>query len=513
LPKLDNLLEEIRTGPSGVQFAAFFDFDGTLIDGYSAASLYSHRLRNFEIGPAEAAQTVLAVLRGPLSEVQFAKLVERGIRGWAGRVDDDMVELGEKLFVQGIAETLFHDAWRLIKAHQRRGHTVVIATSATRFQAGPLARQLGVENLLCTEVETEDGILTGRLAGRTLWGAGKVAAVQAFAAKHGIDLATSHGYANGDEDVPLLQAVGHPHPVNPQKRLAEVAFARGWPVLNFKRRSRRLDPRPVLRTAAMYGSLLAASGTGLTMGVLNRDRRRGVDVATSMFGELAAAVGDIKIEVVEQQHLWSHRPAVFFINHQSALIDLVVTSRLLRHGFTFVAKKEIAQVPIIGQIFRMADVAFLDRADPAKAIAALQPALDRLRAGTSIVISPEGTRSVTPTVGRFKKGGFHLAMQAGVPIVAIVIRNAGEIMWRDAKIAQSGTIQVVVHPPIPTDNWTREDLDAAVAKVQQLYIDTLEDWPTALHAESGESNVPNSRAAAIRAGQNRLTTIDVAGKL
>jgi putative phosphoserine phosphatase/1-acylglycerol-3-phosphate O-acyltransferase len=161
----------------------------------------------------------------------------------------------------------------------------------------------------------------------------------------------------------------------------------------------------------------------------------------------------------------------------------------------------------------MADVAFLDRADPAKAIAALQPALDRLRAGTSIVISPEGTRSVTPTVGRFKKGGFHLAMQAGVPIVAIVIRNAGEIMWRDAKIAQSGTIQVVVHPPIPTDNWTREDLDAAVAKVQQLYIDTLEDWPTALHAESGESNVPNSRAAAIRAGQNRLTTIDVAGKL
>jgi len=95
------------------------------------------------------------------------------------------------------------------------------------------------------------------------------------------------------------------------------------------------------------------------------------------------------------------------------------------------------------------------------------------------VISPEGTRSVTPTVGPFKKGGFHLAMQAGVPIVPIVIRNAGEIMWRDAKIAQSGTIDVIVHPPIPTDGWTREDLDAAVANVQQLYVDTLEDWPTA----------------------------------
>jgi len=68
-------------------------------------------------------------------------------------------------------------------------------------------------------------------------------------------------------------------------------------------------------------------------------------------------------------------------------------------------------------------------------------------------------------------------MQAGVPIVPIVIRNAGEIMWRDAKIAQSGTIDVIVHPPVPTDGWTREALDAAVVRVHQLYVDTLEDWP------------------------------------
>jgi len=99
-----------------------------------------------------------------------------------------------------------------------------------------------------------------------------------------------------------------------------------------------------------------------------------------------------------------------------------------------------------------------------------------------------------------------------VPIVAIVIRNAGEIMWRDAKIAQSGTIDVTVHPPIPTDGWRRDDLDAAVAKVQQLYVDTLEDWPTARPPGSGPPREPRSRAAAIRAGQNRPTPIDVAGK-
>jgi len=81
LTTLDTLLEEIRTGPSGPRIAAFFDFDGTLIDGYSAAALYSHRLRNFEIGPAEAAHTVLAGLRGPLTEDQFAQLVERASGG------------------------------------------------------------------------------------------------------------------------------------------------------------------------------------------------------------------------------------------------------------------------------------------------------------------------------------------------------------------------------------------------------------------------------------------------
>jgi putative phosphoserine phosphatase / 1-acylglycerol-3-phosphate O-acyltransferase len=84
-------------------------------------------------------------------------------------------------------------------------------------------------------------------------------------------------------------------------------------------------------------------------------------------------------------------------------------------------------------------------------------------------------------------------------------------MWRDAKIAQSGTINVIVHPPIPTDGWTREDLDAAVARVQQLYFDTLEDWPAALRAEPGEADAPRSRAAAVQAGQDRRTLIDVAG--
>jgi putative phosphoserine phosphatase/1-acylglycerol-3-phosphate O-acyltransferase len=207
--EIDALLEEIRTGPVGPQVAVFFDFDGTLIDGYSAGALYSHRLRNFEIGPSEALHTIRAVVGGPLSEDQFADLMTRGIGGWAGRPVEDIEELGERLFAQGIAGSLFHQAWRLVKAHQRKRHTLAIATSATRFQAAPIARELGIANLLCTELESEEGLLTGRIAGRTLWGPGKLAAVELFAADSGIDLSIAYAYANGNEDVPFL-ACGQP---------------------------------------------------------------------------------------------------------------------------------------------------------------------------------------------------------------------------------------------------------------------------------------------------------------
>jgi putative phosphoserine phosphatase/1-acylglycerol-3-phosphate O-acyltransferase len=69
-------------------------------------------------------------------------------------------------------------------------------------------------------------------------------------------------------------------------------------------------------------------------------------------------------------------------------------------------------------------------------------------------------------------------MKAEVPIVPIVIRNAGELMWRNAKTARSGVVEVLVHEPIPTKGWTKQDLDDAVVRVHQLFEATLEDWPT-----------------------------------
>jgi glycerol-3-phosphate dehydrogenase (NAD(P)+) len=101
---------------------------------------------------------------------------------------------------------------------------------------------------------------------------------------------------------------------------------------------------------------------------------------------------------------------------------------LIRRGFTGVAKKEAQNTPGFGTFMKMADMAFIDRHHTGKAIDALQPAVDRLKQGLCVAIAPEGTRSWSPEVGPFKKGAFHMARQAGVPVVPVVIRNAGEVM-------------------------------------------------------------------------------------
>jgi putative phosphoserine phosphatase / 1-acylglycerol-3-phosphate O-acyltransferase len=493
---VDQLIEDIKTGRGGPKIAAFFDFDGTLIEGYSAGALYAHRARNFELGPDEFVRTLRAALGGPLDEAAFEDLLLQGIRGWVGRTEDDLMELGEQLFAQQIAGALFHGSWRLVRAHQNRGHTVVIATSATRMQAQPMARELGIDHVLCTELETEHGVLTGGLAGQTLWGEGKLAAVREFARQQGISLKNCHGYANGDEDVAMLDAVGFPHPVNPAPVLARHAAERGWEVLRFRGKRSRFHPMALARTTALFGSFATAVSAGAVVGALTADSRGGVDLATSLFGRIAGQFGNIKIDVIGRQHT-AHRPAVFFINHQSTLVDALIASNVLQRGFTAVAKAEAKRMPVLGQLLSLADVAFVDRRNTSKAVSALQPAVDKLRAGVSIVMAPEGTRSLSPRIGAFKKGGFHLARDAGVPIVPIVIRNAGEIMWRNARVVQEGTIEVVVHEPVPTADWTKADLDEWVPRMRQLYIDTLDDWP-GVAAGKGWSEAIAKASAAVR---------------
>jgi putative phosphoserine phosphatase/1-acylglycerol-3-phosphate O-acyltransferase len=93
------------------------------------------------------------------------------------------------------------------------------------------------------------------------------------------------------------------------------------------------------------------------------------------------------------------------------------------------------------------------------------------------MMAPEGTRLDTTEVGPFKKGPFRLAMAAGIPIVPIVIRNAEIVASRNSTTINPGTVDVAVFPPIPVDGWTIQTLPEHIARIRQLYLDTLADWP------------------------------------
>ena len=126
---------------------------------------------------------------------------------------------------------------------------------------------------------------------------------------------------------------------------------------------------------------------------------------------------------------------------------------------------------------KIMDAAFIDRDDPQKAVEGLKKVEELARKGLSILIAPEGTRLDTTEVGPFKKGPFRIAMSAGIPIVPIVIRNAEVIAARDSSTFNPGTVDVVVYPPIPVDDWTHDNLSERIAEVRELYLDTLKDWP------------------------------------
>jgi putative phosphoserine phosphatase/1-acylglycerol-3-phosphate O-acyltransferase len=172
---------------------------------------------------------------------------------------------------------------------------------------------------------------------------------------------------------------------------------------------------------------------------------------------------------------------VFVINHQSG-IDPILVCALLRGGFVGVAKRELRRNPVLGPAFAFAGTVFLDRFDRERAIRALAPAVEVLRAGTALVMAPEGTRSRGRDVGRFKKGAFRVAHAAGVPLVPIVIHDAAAVLPRGGWIMTAATVHVTVLAPLDPAAWRLEDLDRHVAEVEERYRRTLARGPDPITA-------------------------------
>jgi putative phosphoserine phosphatase/1-acylglycerol-3-phosphate O-acyltransferase len=474
--RLPGSVAEILASAPGPKVGAFFDLDGTLVAGFTAVILTQERLRKRDMGVGELLGMVQAGLNHRLGRLEFEDLIGKAASALAGRLIDDLEEIGERLFVQRIESRIYPEMRELVRAHVARGHTVVLSSSALTIQVNPVARFLGIVNTLTNKfVTNEDGLLTGKIVEPILWGPGKAAAVQHFSSENGIDLKDSYFYADGDEDVALMYLVGNPRPTNPEGKMAAVAKRRGWPVLKFSSRG-TVGIRRQVRTIAGLGSMFPVGAGAVAMGVLTGSRRRGANFFTSNFSQLVLATTGVHLNVIGRENLTAQRPAVFIYNHRNQ-VDPVIAGALVSDNWVAVAKKELQKNPIMALLGKALDGVFIDRDDPEAALETMRTVEDRAKNGLSILMAPEGTRLDTTEVGPFKKGPFRLAMAAGIPIVPIVIRNAEFVAARNSATINPGTVDVAVFPPISLQDWTVETLPEHIAEVRQLYLDTLANWP------------------------------------
>jgi HAD superfamily hydrolase (TIGR01490 family) len=210
--------------------AAFFDVDHTLIDVNSGAKWLGYMWRTGQVSVREAVQSITWLLRYRLALLDLEAVTAVAARSYRGVSVTTITAAVHEWFAREIAGRVCVEGRARIAEHLAQGHVVALLTSGTRFSAAPLAEMLGVEHVLCTEMEEANGVLTGRHVAPACAGPGKIVYAERLAAELGVDLGRSFFYTDSFSDLPMLERVGLPRVVNPDVRLKRMARRRGWQV-------------------------------------------------------------------------------------------------------------------------------------------------------------------------------------------------------------------------------------------------------------------------------------------
>jgi putative phosphoserine phosphatase/1-acylglycerol-3-phosphate O-acyltransferase len=469
--EINSVSKQIEKQEEGPHITAFFDLDRTLINDFSAKKFLQSRLLSGKSTAKELLSQFATILIYAAGNRDFEILTKISAAGVKGINEKDFYDLGDEVYTNHLANTIYPESRALIQSHLEKGHQVVIISAATRYQVTPIANELGIKDIFCTEMEVRKGKFTGSIS-EMCWSEGKARAGRKFAKTNNVDLSKSFFYTDSIDDYPLLEIVGNPVATNPDSRLSQIAFESNWPILRFKETKKK----PIIngvRTALAGASIYPSAFKGLVTGTLKLSRQEGANATFASIGDLGTKLAGLDIAVKGKHNLEDFRPAVFCFNHQSSA-DFFILMKLLRKDIAGVAKKELEYTPM-GPIFKALGAIFIDRSDKTKAIAAMKPAVEALKNGTSIVIAPEGTRSGSKTLGVFKKGAFHLAMNGGVPIIPIVIKNAYMAMPKGSKMFKPTHIEVVVLDPVDTSEWKPKHIDTYVDEVRTLFLKELEN--------------------------------------
>ncbi|HDP80447.1 MAG TPA: 1-acyl-sn-glycerol-3-phosphate acyltransferase [Spirochaetes bacterium] len=186
----------------------------------------------------------------------------------------------------------------------------------------------------------------------------------------------------------------------------------------------------------------------------------------------------VKLRAVGVEKVMRDRSYVFIANHLSHL-DSAAVAMVLPHVLRFVAKRSLARIPVFGWAIKLGRMIFIDRGDSAGAIETINQAVKDLRNGISAFFYAEGTRSETGRMRPFKKGGIVFAMKAKLPIVPITIIDSNRLLPKGSLSIKSGLIKVIVGDPVDTTEYTDENRDYLVKKIQDIISANLARYRTA----------------------------------
>ena len=213
--------------------------------------------------------------------------------------------------------------------------------------------------------------------------------------------------------------------------------------------------------------------------VLRRDANSVQGLAAWWAKSICAASG-VVVSVTGTEKLDAEKPYIFAANHQSQF-DIFALQGFLGVDFRWLAKKELFQVPIWGHAMRRAGYIPVDRSHGRQALKSLGEAAQKIAAGTSVIIFPEGTRTKDGKMQNFKAGAMVLAIKSGVDIVPVAIKGTYEILPKGKLLINPGNVSIHVGNPITTKNYTSKDKHGLAKVLQEDVVKLLST--TTSHAE------------------------------
>jgi 1-acyl-sn-glycerol-3-phosphate acyltransferase len=257
-----------------------------------------------------------------------------------------------------------------------------------------------------------------------------------------------------------------------------------------------LDMFAVVRSIVTYLAILAyiavAGPLGLFVGLVLR-WKRGLYALGHGGVWLALTLAGIRYRVAGREHV-PVSPVVFCSNHESN-VDPPLLFAALHPQLHVLYKAELHKFPIMGTIFDIGGFVPIDRGDREKALASLARGAAALRAGRSFLIFPEGTRSRTGDLLPFKKGGFIMAIEAGVPILPVAVQGGRAAMRKGSAFVRPVKVSVRIGRPIPTAGLTLDDRDALIERVRGAVQELLQQGSLWEDRHKSQNPKPKSQSA------------------